>query len=123
MKFCVKCDNMYYITVSNENRDRLLYYCRICKHVDENAVTNTCVSVVTTKLGEDQMHIDHFVNKYTKLDPTLPRIYNLPCPNNECHSNGNDNTNNYREVLYMRYNDTDMKYLYMCCRCDQIWLP
>ena len=27
---------------------------------------------------------DQIVNKYTKFDPTSPRIYNLPCPNKNC---------------------------------------
>ena len=123
MKFCSKCSNMYYITANAENRDKLSYYCRICKHVDDAVVTNTSVCVLNTQVNKNQIHIEHFVNKYTKLDPTLPRIYNLPCPDDACISNGDDNSNNHREVLYMRYNDTDMKYLYMCCRCDRIWLP
>jgi hypothetical protein len=30
---------MYYITANVENRDKLSYYCRICKHVDDAVVT------------------------------------------------------------------------------------
>lgn len=123
MKFCIKCDNMYYITTTADNTNKLYYFCRTCKHIDKDDVAQTSINILNTNLYKDQMHIDYFVNKYTKLDPTLPRIYNLPCPNNECASNGTDNTMNAREVLYVRYNDTKMKYLYMCCKCDHIWLP
>jgi DNA-directed RNA polymerase subunit M/transcription elongation factor TFIIS len=123
MKFCVKCDNMYYITTTTDNTNKLYHFCKTCKYIDKDDVAQTSINILNTNLYKDQMHIDYFVNKYTKLDPTLPRIYNLPCPNNECVSNSTDNTKNAREVLYVRYNDTKMKYLYMCCKCDHIWFP
>jgi DNA-directed RNA polymerase subunit M/transcription elongation factor TFIIS len=123
MKFCTECDNMYYITINNENHDKLSYYCKMCKHIDNAIVTNKSVCIIRNNLPNTIMHIDNYVNQYTKLDPTLPRIYNLPCPNPLCISTQNAYLRKEREVLYMRYDDINMKYLYMCCHCDHIWLP
>ena len=35
MKFCDNCDNMYYIGLDDNDKNKLRYYCRNCKHVDE----------------------------------------------------------------------------------------
>lgn len=114
---------MYYITINSENHDKLSYYCKMCKHIDSAVVTNKSVCIIKNNLNNSAMHIDNYVNQYTKLDPTLPRIYNLPCPNTDCISTQNTFLRKEREVLYIRYDDTNMKYLYMCCHCDHIWLP
>jgi DNA-directed RNA polymerase subunit M/transcription elongation factor TFIIS len=121
---------MYYITINSEKTDELAYHCRHCKYRDNTTISSN-ICVLNTTIGKGKMHIEHFVNKYTKLDPTLPRIYNLPCPNISCVTNDNKNEemnkkekeNRSREVIYIRYNDEDLKYLYICCRCDQIWTP
>ena len=53
------------------------------------------------------------INEYTKLDPTLPRVSNIKCPNDNCE----DET----EVIYVRYDDINMKFVYICSECDTIW--
>lgn len=122
MKFCVSCNNMYYIKIDETKQDQLIYYCRNCG--DRNFdIENGGVCVINTQLKKGANHFEHIVNKYTKLDPTLPRIYNIPCPNRDCCTNSTiKNKDNSREVLYIRYDDNKLKYLYMCCKCDNIWV-
>ena len=36
MKFCVNCENMYYLKLNEEDETQLSYYCRNCEHVDNN---------------------------------------------------------------------------------------
>jgi DNA-directed RNA polymerase subunit M/transcription elongation factor TFIIS len=117
MKFCVKCDNMYYICIDNLDNNTLSYYCRGCGHKDLN---NEGVCVLNTEFKKGKQHFEHIVNKYTKLDPTLPRIQDLPCPNVSCLSNNKENSTN-TDILYIRYDDNKLKYLYMCCLCDTVW--
>lgn len=117
MKFCNKCDNMYYISINNKKQDQLAYYCRHCK--DYDSTINETVCVLNTQIKKGKQHLEHIINKYTKLDPTLPRINTIPCPNDECTSN--NETNCARDILYIRYDDNDLKYMYMCCLCDMIW--
>lgn len=149
MHFCTECGNMYYIRLTDTNG--IIYYCRNCGHEDDTiTIDNVVVSNASFKTGTNQYA--HVVNKYTKLDPTLPRISTILCPNMECPCNRNHNPTQYadratilgnaadeepvagaaavgasaddavpREVIYMRYDDVNMKYIYLCAVCNTIW--
>ena len=60
------------------------------------------------------------MNKYTKLDPSLPRMHNMDCPNPNCNSNKEGNKSK-PEIVYLRYDDNNLKYLYICTVCDTTW--
>jgi DNA-directed RNA polymerase subunit M/transcription elongation factor TFIIS len=80
MHFCSNCQNMYYIRINVDNPNSLVYYCRQCGNEDKLlAVENVCVS--RTQIKKNDRSYNHIINKYTKLDPTLPRINNMLCPN------------------------------------------
>ena len=117
MHFCEKCDNMYYLKIGEEDDNSLIYYCRNCGHEDTTLkASNICVSETHIKKNEQQY--SHIINEYTKQDPTLPRINTIKCPNQECKSNNDEGE---REVIYIRYDDTNMKYIYICAKCDIMW--
>lgn len=131
MKFCSQCDNMYYIGISIEDSNKLNYYCRNCKHTDET-IAEEGVCVLNTQLRMGEQKFNHIINQYTKLDPTLPRIYNIKCPNMECRTNHSsridgeetkspDPSTSPNEVIYIRYDDANLKYLYICVECDTTW--
>ena len=113
MKFCNKCDNMYYIRL-NESDMSLTNYCRHCGNEDNSTDTNIIYSEETAAYNKD------IVNEYTKLDPTLPRVHNINCPSSSCITNTEPDKHE-REVLYIRYDEDNMKYLYMCSTCDTVW--
>jgi hypothetical protein len=119
MKFCTKCDNMYYIGVDEKDNNKLTHYCRSCGHVDES-LTEGGVCVLDTKFTQSDQKSDHLINKYTKLDPTLPRIHNVRCPSAKCKTNLPD-AKEPAEIIYMRYDNTNLKYVYMCASCDTTW--
>jgi len=119
MKFCTQCDNMYYIGISSENSNQLTYYCRNCGYKDET-ITNEGVCVLKTELKNSGTKFHHIINQYTKLDPTLPRIYSIKCPNGNCKTNATE-AKEPAEVIYMRYDDTNLRYLYICSECDTVW--
>ncbi len=119
MKFCSKCDNMYYISIDSNNADQLIYYCRFCKHTDEQLAEEGVV-VLKTQYKKSEQKFNHMVNRYTKFDPTLPRIHNMKCPNSECAANVSGAETN-PEIIYLRYDDSNMKYLYICTTCDVTW--
>jgi DNA-directed RNA polymerase beta subunit len=77
---------------------------------------NICVSKTQIKKGEKSF--SHFINKYTKLDPTLPRVNNILCPNKDCTTN---TKNEPREIIYIRYDDLNINYVYLCSTCDTTW--
>jgi len=108
---------MYYISISANDTNKLVYYCRNCGNEDSTlSVDNVTVSKMQLKKSEQEF--SHIINKYTKLDPTLPRINNILCPNVDCKTNLNEVE---REIIYIRYDDTNMKYVYLCSSCDTVW--
>ena len=121
MHFCIKCDNMYYIRISSDDYNKLIYYCRNCGHDDE-ILTKEYIFVSNTQLKRTEQKYSHIINKYTKLDPTLPRTTTIKCPNAECSSNKKDDEiYKQNEVIYIRYDDIHMKYIYICVNCDAMW--
>lgn len=125
MHFCSVCANMYYISITPENE--LQYYCRNCGHIDKTiAADNICVSKVNVKHTTTPQSFAQVVNKYTKYDPTLPRIHTIRCPNDECPSNDGGSASDPKkksknEIIYVRYDDTNLKYVYLCAKCDKVW--
>jgi rubrerythrin len=154
---------MYYIRLTDANG--IVYYCRNCGHEDDTITIDNLV-VSQTCLQQTATTHANMVNKYTKLDPTLPRISTILCPNSECPCNRNHNPTQFadrativgqeendasaaanasaanasaanasaanasaanasdtvpREVIYLRYDDIRLKYIYLCAVCNTIW--
>jgi DNA-directed RNA polymerase subunit M/transcription elongation factor TFIIS len=118
MRFCVNCNNKLYTSIKGEQADKLVYYCRNCSYVDEE-IGEEGVVVLNSQLKKGEQRFNHIINRYTKLDPTLPRIYNMRCPSISCKTNVDQVER--PEVIYMRYDDENMKYLYLCVACDTFW--
>lgn len=114
MHFCVKCDNMYYLKLNEDDPNKLIYYCRHCGDEANNLTAeDMCVLKLQVKRNEEKYI--HVMNEYTKLDPTLPRIKTLECPNAECRKKAES------DIIYIRYDDVNIKYVYMCKSCDTTW--
>ena len=144
MNFCKVCDNLYYIKIAEEDDNTLKYYCRKCGNEDDSIVANL-ENICVSKSQKNDMDgsYKHIVNKYTKFDPTLPRIYNIKCVNEHCISNApkkekkimkdeetksNESkqdvlkpSNDEHEIIYLRYDDKNMKFVYICTSCDTVW--
>jgi hypothetical protein len=150
MHFCARCDNMYYICIdpgtgtpsdtagsaasaasaSASSSSSLVHYCRNCGH-REPVRQEICVSKLQIKHAAQ--NYGNIINRYTKLDPTLPRISHVTCPNHLCASNTKEKEKGQgqsqsqsefqvpREVIYLRYDEENMKYVYLCAVCDALW--
>jgi DNA-directed RNA polymerase subunit M/transcription elongation factor TFIIS len=113
---------MYYIAISDDNENKLSYYCRVCGNKENNYSEETCV-LSTTHTNGEQIY-NYTINEYTKNDPTLPRIYNMKCPNSNCKTNETANgekKNKNAEIVYTRYDDNNLKYTYICVDCNYVW--
>jgi DNA-directed RNA polymerase subunit M/transcription elongation factor TFIIS len=130
MNFCTKCDNMYYIKLNEEDENSLIYYCRKCGHEDPGFIANLDNVCVSKSDKMEESSYNHIVNRYTKLDPTLPRLYDIKCPNSKCISNtsgeekkgeADDDIETTPEIIYLRYDDTNMRFVYICSLCDTVW--
>jgi DNA-directed RNA polymerase subunit M/transcription elongation factor TFIIS len=106
MEFCKNCDFLLFFGVSD---DELQMYCRHCGQVEESPKK----IVVALKKSYKPKRRD--INEITKYDPTLLRTSNIPCPNADCPEKEKP------EVIHIRYDEENMKYLYLCFHCDVAW--
>ena len=118
MKFCTKCDNMYYMKIGESNE--LTYYCRNCEHV-ESQIDNKNLKVYS--FNETINHKQMVINEYTHFDPTLPHLSSIRCPNpnGECPTSKDNGIQ--QDVIYIRYDEQNMKFMYMCSHCKYCWEP
>lgn len=125
---------MLYLQLDSPTSNTLVYYCRVCEYKDTEDLdyVNVGHSVLCTQFKKGEQRFNHIINRYTKLDPTLPRIYNMKCPRLECKTNEQTTSSKEEtsekdpkvtetEIIYMRYDDDKMKYLYICAECDHVW--
>ena len=117
MKFCDVCDNLYYLKISTDDTASLVYYCRKCGHT-KNQDKMECISEVTYRKNDQS---DHVVNPFLKYDPTIPYSNQIKCPNSSCVTNSSNPEK--RKVIYYRYDEQNLKYIYMCCVCESSWKP
>ena len=159
---------MYYIRLSEEDPNSIVYYCRNCGHENKN-ITLDSVTISRTNFKSSKQKYNSIINKYTKMDPTLPRINTIKCPNQACKSNeehehehektprsrpraeggkskasigaaaaeilpemgalganveeqgGGAGAATDREIIYLRYDDVNMNFVYLCPVCDSVW--
>ena len=117
MHFCSICKNMYYLKLG-EDANNLTYYCRNCG--DENdEIGKTDIFVSRTNLVPVDNNYKNIVNQYTKYDPTLSRDTEQICPNVNCVTKTDAAKN--KEVIMLRYDDNNLKYIYICPQCDTTW--
>jgi hypothetical protein len=58
------------------------------------------------------------LNEYTKLDPTLPHLKTIACPNTSCPSQADASL---RDVLFVKTDAKNLKYQYACTVCNTQW--
>ena len=129
IRFCVKCENKYYHRMhipsspegSTESEEPVLtYYCRVCGYEDTDT-QQSGMCVLDTQKHKQVDLFSHIYNPYTKHDPTLPHIF-MPCPNTGCQTNDTSGKESgTTDVVYLRYNNKEMKYLYICTVCEFKW--
>lgn len=129
MKFCEKCDNMMYFSVTpadsadkgsgTSSKLNLQMMCRNCNF--HSTIKDTINEpVFTTELRDDLVNYKRHSVADLKYDPTMPRLANYPCTNDKtksCRRKPATSTN----ILYMKYDATNMKYMFFCCDCNVFW--
>lgn len=114
MKFCDYCNNMLYVKIDADKR--LVYYCKSCGFNQVESNTKSVCIVDDNKIN-DYTKYSQYINPYLKYDPCLPRVNNIKCPNKGC-TKPSDKDN---EVIYIKYDAVNMKYIYNCCDCNHFW--
>jgi DNA-directed RNA polymerase subunit M/transcription elongation factor TFIIS len=135
MNFCPKCENYLYLeqaseeTVGASGAKEKKYYlnrlCRTCGYVEVDTVGGLVNETVVQERSSEGYKI--LLNEFTRQDPTLPHMHSLPCPN----TTGDPATgkpacktytsNEQRDVIVIKYDAQNMKFLYICNVCGEQW--
>lgn len=114
MKFCSFCDNMMYIKVNDARK--LLYFCKNCNYNQEED-TSSSICILDNNNIDEETNYTQYVTKHLKHDMTLPRVTNIDCPNEDCtRASGAP-----QDIIYVKYDFANMRYLYHCVHCDHFW--
>lgn len=115
MKFCTICDNMLYEQLSQEGT--LLNVCKNCGNSIVVDTSRTSACVMENNYADDSTLYRQFMNRHLHDDPTLPRVSNIACVNEKCSRK----TNETNDVVYVKYDAVNLKYLYQCGYCASFW--
>jgi DNA-directed RNA polymerase subunit M/transcription elongation factor TFIIS len=115
MRFCPLCDCFLWMELDEE--DKLQFHCRNCANVIQHSETHS-LCVMDTNYIEEKTNFQQYMTKFLKHDPTLPRVKNIECVNGSSCTKPADKGN---EVIFVKYDATQMKYLYHCVYCDAFW--
>lgn len=96
--------------------DKLQHYCRNCGHT-----TEITTSVVFRQDGGTNTSFEpsNYLNELSKYDPTLPVAkISCPCPGAGAGAGAGPGPG-LKDAVYVRYDNSNMKYLFMCNTCNQ----
>ena len=117
LKFCNLCYNLMDFCLENSSEDVFepVYVCCQCSNKEKIELEKITIKLKKKTNVKESKN----TNEYFQLDPTLPYIKNknINCVNNECVSN----KTKQKEIKYIKYDDENFKYMYLCCICGQKW--
>lgn len=114
MKFCDVCDNLVYIKLTD---GRLTNQCNYCGCAYPVETSNE--PVTDTDYRDDRAKYHHLLTDLLHEDPTLPRVDDVKCPNGKCTRPARAKG----DVLYVKYDANNMRFLYSCAHCKAFWGP
>lgn len=128
MRFCPVCEYFLYINtidVKDESDKKLNVHlkCRNCgysvpldpKSTEEALVLETVFNSGSSASGAAS---GVTINEYTLVDPTLPHVKNLTCPNTSCISRTDKEK---QDVIYIKKDPTNLEFQYICTNCKTQW--
>ena len=111
--FCPVCKYYLYL---DQNDKTLRRICRNCGFQEEDKKGGLILEIDLKEKTSEGYKI--LMNEFTKKDPTLPHVNTIKCPNAGCGSN---TSGKEKDVIYLKYDTVNMKFLYICNVCDTQW--
>jgi DNA-directed RNA polymerase subunit M/transcription elongation factor TFIIS len=114
VSFCKHCDNMLYL-YADPDTSELQHGCKSCGNTEKLEDKSQFI------YNNSQVPVDKSLvinsNPYITHDITLPRIQknkNIKCNNELCDTEETD-------IVYIKYDNTNMRYIYICNHCGVKW--
>ena len=111
--FCPTCRYYMYL---EQDANELRRICRNCGYQELDKKGGLILEIDLKEKTSEGYKI--LMNEFTKNDPTLPHVNTIKCPNVSCETN---TASKERDVIYLKYDAINMKYLYICNVCDAQW--
>jgi DNA-directed RNA polymerase subunit M/transcription elongation factor TFIIS len=116
MRFCPVC--AYYL-YHQDGEHGLNLLCRHCGYTEALAPKSSEEALILeTSFAATATASASQLNDYTKLDPTLPHLKTINCPNQTCPTQADPAT---RDILYIKTDAKNLKYQYCCKVCNTQW--
>jgi hypothetical protein len=112
-KFCSVCSQCFNYQLED---GKLFRICRKCGFQDEEKKGALLFETFIQERTSEAYKV--LTNEFTRQDPTLPHVRTIKCPNAAC---GTNQGKAERDVIYMKYDGVNMKYLYICNVCSEQW--
>jgi DNA-directed RNA polymerase subunit M/transcription elongation factor TFIIS len=118
--FCPTCRYYLYLHQDEEEEEKkkediLRRVCRNCGYQEKEQKGGLILEIDLKEKTSEGYKI--LLNEFTKEDPTLPHVNTIKCPNEECKSNQGAE----KDVIYIKYDAVNLKFLYICNVCDTKW--
>jgi len=120
MNFCETCGNMVYINIrpsETGGAPQLTCVCKSCGSSSEMEKDKCSTAMFASDYGDDQMAYKQYMTPYIMYDPTLPHATHIECINPNCSRKPEEP----RDVVFIKYNRENLKYLYHCMHCKEFW--
>jgi DNA-directed RNA polymerase subunit M/transcription elongation factor TFIIS len=117
VNFCKECHNMTFIHETEEKT--LVHVCKNCGFTEDFKNETACIYSSNFSKFDVSTFLNQ--NKYITHDKTLPSIKNnanIVCPNDECLTNAEKVDKSFK---YIKYDEDQMKFMYVCETCGQSW--
>ena len=111
-RFCPTCRYYLFLQSTSNTLQRL---CRNCGYTE----TDEKGGLVMEQSSETSEGYKILVNEFTRYDVRLPHIVKtLRCPEPTCDTNHGSAE---PDILYIKYDPANLKYLYICTSCGFQW--
>ena len=128
MRFCPVCEYFLYINTvdtkdASDKKSTVQLKCHNCGHTsaldpkttEEGLVLETVFNSGSSASGAAS---GVTINDYTLVDPTLPHVKTLTCPNTSCITRTEKEK---QDVIYIKKDPTSLEFQYICTVCKTQW--
>lgn len=116
---CPVCHNYLYLQTAESALNMTCLHCGYKTEFKPKTAEEALILETTfAATGAGAKQTAPVMNEYTKLDPTMPHLRTVACPNQACPSQADASK---RDVIYIKTDAQNLKYQYCCMVCDTQW--
>jgi DNA-directed RNA polymerase subunit M/transcription elongation factor TFIIS len=118
LHFCPVCRNYLFAQIEKEvetDQQTLIRLCRNCGYKQTDVKGGLVSEIVVGERSAESYKI--LLNEFTAEDPRLPHLHGtIKCPDPVCPSH-----NSTSDIIYMKYDQVNLNFLYICYVCKFTW--